>query len=109
MARLELAVRPAVVHSTLSLVRRTESRPMTRALPRSLPKTLLLTLAATAALAACQRGAETPEAPKPAAEPAKPAAYTFKDAIDAGDFAGHVKMLASDEFEGRKRFRHQAL
>ncbi len=65
-------------------------------------KVLLLTLAATAALAACQREAEAPAAPQPAAaEPAKPAAFAFKDAIDPADFAEHVRVLASDEFEGR--------
>ena len=69
---------------------------MSRSLPTILPKTLLLTLAATAALAACQRGAETPEAPKPAAEAPKPAAFAFKDAIDAADFGEHVRVLASD-------------
>lgn len=74
---------------------------MSRSLPTILPKTLLLTLAATAALAACQRGAETAEAPKPAAEAPKPAAFAFKDAIDAADFGEHVRVLASDEFEGR--------
>ncbi len=75
-----------------------------------LPRILLLSLASVAALAACQRETPTaaPAAPtaeaKPAvpAEPASPAAYTgFKDAIDATDFAEHVKMLASDAFEGR--------
>jgi Zn-dependent M28 family amino/carboxypeptidase len=63
-------------------------------------------------LAGCQR--ETPNAPAtapaaPAANapqppaPAKAAAlpHAFKPAIDAGDFAEQVKILASDEFEGR--------
>jgi Zn-dependent M28 family amino/carboxypeptidase len=67
----------------------------------SLPKTLLLTLAATAALAACQRETEAPAVPQPAAEPAKPAAFAFKDAIDPADFGEHVRVLSSDEFEGR--------
>ncbi|MGN6153767.1 MAG: M20/M25/M40 family metallo-hydrolase [Lysobacteraceae bacterium] len=66
------------------------------------PRGLLLALAAAAALTACKRDAEAPApAPAPAAAAAKPAAYTFKDAIDAGDFAEHVKTLASDAFEGR--------
>ena len=74
---------------------------MSRYLPENLPKILLLTLAATAALAACQREAEAPAAPPPAAQPAKPAAFAFKDAIDPADFGEHVRVLASDEFEGR--------
>lgn len=69
---------------------------------KHLSKTLLLALAASAALAACQREADAPAAPQPAAaEPAKPAAFAFKDAIDPADFAEHVRVLASDEFEGR--------
>jgi Zn-dependent M28 family amino/carboxypeptidase len=66
---------------------------------RSLPKTLLLTLAAAAALTAC-KGEDAPAA-KPAADAAKPAGFAFKDAIDPADFAEHVRVLASDEFEGR--------
>ena len=63
---------------------------------------LLVTLAAVAALAACNRPPPTPAAstPAPAAAVAA-AAPTFHDAIDAGDFAEHVKTLASDAFEGR--------
>ena len=71
---------------------------MSRALSRHFPKTLLLTLAATAALAACKRDAE---APQPAAEPQKPAGFAFKAAMTPADFAEHVRVLASDEFEGR--------
>jgi Zn-dependent M28 family amino/carboxypeptidase len=71
-------------------------------MPRSSPKILLLTLAATAALTACKPEAQTP-APEPAAAPTAPtpAAFAFKDAIDAADFGEHVRVLASDEFEGR--------
>ncbi len=73
---------------------------MSRSLHNDVPKTLLLTLAASAALAGCQRQAETPAAP-PVVDAAKPAAFAFKDAIDPADFAEHVRVLASDEFEGR--------
>ncbi len=75
---------------------------MPRYVPTSLPKTLLLTLAASAALAACKPkpDAEAPAA-QPAPVPAKPAEFAFKDAIDAADFGEHVRVLASDEFEGR--------
>jgi Zn-dependent M28 family amino/carboxypeptidase len=66
---------------------------------RSLPKTLLLTLAAAAALTA-SKGEDAPAA-KPAVDAAKPAGFAFKDAIDPADFAEHVRVLASDEFEGR--------
>jgi Zn-dependent M28 family amino/carboxypeptidase len=75
---------------------------MPRSVPISLPKTVLLALAATAALAACK-----PEVQAPAAEPAvapaaaTAAAFAFKDAIDAADFGEHVRVLASDAFEGR--------
>ena len=65
---------------------------------RSLPKTLLLSLAAAAALSAC-KGEDAPAA-KPD-DAAKPAAFAFKDALDPADFAEHVRVLASDEFEGR--------
>jgi Zn-dependent M28 family amino/carboxypeptidase len=66
---------------------------------RSLPKTLLITLAAAAALTAC-KGEDAP-ATAPAADAAKPAGFAFKDALDPADFAEHVRVLASDEFEGR--------
>lgn len=61
-------------------------------------------------LAGCDKPAETPpptaQAPAPAAAPAAPAtpagpAYTFGPEVSAEDFAQHVKVLASDEFEGR--------
>ncbi len=67
--------------------------------PILFPKVLLLSLAATAALTACKREAETPAAPS-VETPAKPG-FAFKDAITPDDFAEHVRVLASDEFEGR--------
>jgi Zn-dependent M28 family amino/carboxypeptidase len=75
---------------------------MPRSVPISLPKIVLLAVAASAALAACKPEAQAP-APEPAAAPAPvtPAAFAFKDAIDAADFGEHVRVLASDEFEGR--------
>lgn len=72
---------------------------MSRSLFKHVPKTLLLTLAATAALAGCKREAEAPAAP--AAETAAKPGFAFKDAINPADFAEHVRVLASDEFEGR--------
>ena len=75
---------------------------MSRSLPQHVPKnrskTLLLTLAAIAALSACKREAEAPAAPP---EAAAPPAFAFKDAMTPADFAEHVRVLASDEFEGR--------
>src|SRR4249919_1454542 len=63
--------------------------------PRSLPACLALVLA----LSACDRA---PPAPAARADtPAPAAAHVFHDAIDAGDFAEHVRTLASDAFEGR--------
>jgi Zn-dependent M28 family amino/carboxypeptidase len=62
---------------------------------------LLFALVAATALAACDR---QPASPPPAAATAPApatAAYAFHDAIDAGDFAEHVKVLSSDAFEGR--------
>ena len=61
---------------------------------------LLLCLAAATALAAGNREQPAPAVPEPSAPPAA-ASYTFHDAIDAGDFAEHVKTLSSDAFEGR--------
>lgn len=72
---------------------------MSRSLSRHLPKTLLLTLAAAAALTACKREPEAPAA-LPAETAAEPG-FAFKDAITPADFAEHVRVLASDEFEGR--------
>lgn len=60
---------------------------------------LLLGLATLAALSACKR--EAPEAAPVASTPPTTPAHAFADAIDAADFAEHVKTLASDEFEGR--------
>ena len=41
------------------------------------------------------------DAAKPVADAAAAGSHAFQDAIDAGDFAEHVKHLASDEFGGR--------
>ena len=65
-----------------------------------------LSLALLALCACTPRGEEQPAAdPQSAATPATDAAaagsHAFQDAIDAGDFAEHVKHLASDEFGGR--------
>ncbi len=63
----------------------------------------LLTLSLLVALAACNREQPAPAVTPPAATP-KPAPGTphvFAPAIDAADFAAHVRTLASDEFEGR--------
>ena len=60
---------------------------------------LLLSLATLAALSACKR--EAPETAPAAATPAAAPAHAYADAINATDFAEHVKTLASDEFEGR--------
>ena len=62
---------------------------------RSLPACLALVLA----LSACDRAPPAPAAP--ADTPAPAATHAFKVAIDAGDFAEHVRTLASDAFEGR--------
>ena len=59
------------------------------------------------ALCACtprgeQQSAADPQADAtPAADAAATGSHAFNDAIDAGDFAEHVKHLASDEFGGR--------
>lgn len=74
--------------------------PMRCSPPILFPKVLLLTLAATAALAGCKREAEAPAAPPAETAPAQPG-FAFKDAITPADFAEHVRVLASDEFEGR--------
>jgi Zn-dependent M28 family amino/carboxypeptidase len=60
---------------------------------------LFLALIAAATLAACDRQPSPPAAAPAASTPA--ATYAFHDAIDAGDFAQHVKTLSSDAFEGR--------
>ncbi len=67
-------------------------------MPRSLPKMLLLTLTATA-LTACKPEAEAPAKAPP--EAAAPPGFAFKNAMTPADFAEHVRVLASDEFEGR--------
>jgi Zn-dependent M28 family amino/carboxypeptidase len=62
-----------------------------------LPGLIALTL-----LAACQRQPST-QAPAAPATPAPPtaSAHDFVPAINAEDFVQHVKVLASDDFEGR--------
>ena len=61
----------------------------------------VLGLAAAIVLVACTREqpASTPAPAKPAAPAASP--HVFNAAIDADDFVAHVKVLASDAFEGR--------
>ena len=65
----------------------------------------ILPLALVAALAACSpRGddaAATAAADPAAGSAAQPSEHAFKDAIDAADFAEHVRVLSSDEFGGR--------
>ena len=59
------------------------------------------------ALCACtprgdqQAAADATADATPAAADAATGNHAFNDAIDAGDFAEHVKQLASDEFGGR--------
>jgi Zn-dependent M28 family amino/carboxypeptidase len=60
---------------------------------------LLLCLAASTALVACKQEAAAP--PATAALPTAVPAHAFASAINAADFAELVKILASDEFEGR--------
>src|SRR5690349_11009376 len=66
---------------------------------------LAAALTCASALGACQRGApaagDTAAAPPAATTTAAAPAHAFKPAIDAGDFAEHVKTLSSDAFEGR--------
>ncbi len=67
-------------------------------------RTFLIGLVAGAfALAGCKQADTPPPAATPAAPEAAPAAspHVFQPAVDGGDFAEMVKMLASDEFEGR--------
>ena len=65
----------------------------------------LLPLALIALCACTPRSDDTPAATVDAGAAAPGAAqasdHAFKDAIDAGDFAEHVKVLASDDFGGR--------
>jgi Zn-dependent M28 family amino/carboxypeptidase len=78
-------------------------------LPKHLSRTTpLLTatslVAAALVLSACDKTASKPDAGASAATPApaQPAGeHGFDGAINAADFAQHVKILASDEFEGR--------
>jgi Zn-dependent M28 family amino/carboxypeptidase len=62
-------------------------------------RNLPICLAFVFTLSACDRAPPTPamqaDTPAPAAE------HVFHEAIDAGDFAEHVRILASDAFEGR--------
>ncbi|MFD0740333.1 M28 family metallopeptidase [Lysobacter koreensis] len=55
-------------------------------------------VAAALVLTACSKPAEAPAAARTKPAPAAPA---FDPAINAADFTAHVKILASDEFEGR--------
>ncbi|VXB13868.1 Aminopeptidase [Luteimonas sp. 9C] len=59
---------------------------------------LLLALPAALVLAACSDKTATPDAATP---PDAQAAHTFSPDITTGDFDEMVRMLASDEFEGR--------
>jgi Zn-dependent M28 family amino/carboxypeptidase len=72
----------------------------------STPTAVLAAALAGALLAGCSQSeapAPVAEAPAPAVEPAGPATppYTFGPEISAEDFSQHVKVLSSDEFEGR--------
>jgi len=63
-------------------------------------------LAAALVLAACNEPAEAPadastDAATPGGQPTAPAYASFGPAIEADDFAAHVRTLASDEFAGR--------
>ena len=60
---------------------------------------LLLCLASAIALAACNRAPV--EAPAPATPAPVAAGHAFAADINAADFTEHVKVLASDAFEGR--------
>jgi Zn-dependent M28 family amino/carboxypeptidase len=62
-------------------------------------RTLLLSLAVLVALSACKK-TEAPVAAAPEAAPAAPT-HAFSADINEADFAEMVKVLASDEFEGR--------
>ena len=62
---------------------------------------LLLPLLAALALGACRSDTDT-ATPDAAPAPSTAAdAHAFKPEIDAADFAEHVRVLASDEYEGR--------
>ncbi|WP_425480711.1 M28 family metallopeptidase [Lysobacter silvisoli] len=67
-----------------------------------MPRVAALAALSALALAACKpepAPAPAAAAPETAATPAS--AHAFDGAINAGDFAEHVKTLASDEYEGR--------
>lgn len=86
---------PNLPFSTLLRSKRLRPHPLAAAVP---PAVFALTLAA------CSKPADAPPAEQPAAPPAAqtaPAAHAFDAAINAADFAEHVRTLASDEFEGR--------
>ena len=59
---------------------------------------LLLPLAAALALGACRSETDTP-ATAPDAD--APAVHAFSPGIETADYAEHVRVLASDDFEGR--------
>jgi Zn-dependent M28 family amino/carboxypeptidase len=68
----------------------------------SLLCTAMACAAGAAALTACSKPADAPTATAPAPTTAPAAgSHAFNNAINAADFAEHVKVLASDEFEGR--------
>ncbi|NUO77892.1 MAG: hypothetical protein HOQ32_18005, partial [Lysobacter sp.] len=58
-------------------------------------------LAAALVATACSKPAETPTAAAPQAAAPAASGHAFDAAINAADFAEHVKTLASDEFGGR--------
>jgi hypothetical protein len=69
-------------------------------------RTAFALLAGALALGACQRNAPAADAgvsapPAATATAGAATAHAFQPAIDAGDFAEHVKTLSSDAFEGR--------
>jgi len=69
----------------------------------SLLSTAVAGIVGAIALAACSKPSDAPSAATTQTPAATPAAgsHSFNDAINAADFAEHVKVLASDEFEGR--------
>ena len=69
-------------------------------------RSLTLCIAGALALAGCNRdstpaAADAPASTASATMPASPSTHAFTPALQPGDFAEHVKVLASDEFEGR--------
>ena len=67
----------------------------------SLLSTAVAGIVGAIALAACSRPSDAPTAATPQTPAATAGGHSFNDAINAADFAEHVKVLASDEFEGR--------